>query len=61
MIYKMNKYLTGDRTLQTESCHIQALAPVAAAEIIVLTTHGAASDDKAGSMTTPTALNEGEL
>ena len=60
MIYNMIKYLTGDRTLQSESCHIQALTPVAAPKIIILTTHGAASDDEAGSMTPPTALNEGE-
>ena len=31
---------------------MQTLAPVAAPEIVVLTTHGAASDDKARSMTT---------
>ena len=40
---------------------MQPLAPVAAPEIVVLTTHGAASDDKARSMTTPRALDEGEL
>ena len=31
---------------------MQTLTPVAAPEVVVLTTHGAASDDKAGSMTT---------
>ena len=41
--------------------HMQTLAPVAAPEIVVLTTHGATSDDKARSMTTPRALDEGEL
>ena len=40
---------------------MQTLALVAAPEIVVLTTHGAASDDKACSMTTPRALDEGEL
>ena len=40
---------------------MQTLVPSAAPEIVVLTTHGAASDDEACSMTTPRALDEGEL
>ena len=40
---------------------MQALGPMAAPEVVVLTTHGAASDDKAGSMTTPRALNEARV
>ena len=40
---------------------MQTLAPVATPEVVVLTTHGAASDDKARSMTIPRALDEGEL
>ena len=59
LVYNMNKYLTGARRLKFESCHMQT--PVAALEVVVLTTHGAASDDKACYMTTPRALNEGEL
>ena len=61
LVYNMNKYSTCARRLKFESCHMQTLAPVAAPEIVVLTTHGAASDDKACSMTTPRALDEGEL
>ena len=60
LVYSMNKYLTGARRLKFESCHMQTLAPGAAPEVVVLTTHGAANDDKAGSMTTPWALEEGE-
>ena len=61
LVHNMDKYLTGARRLKFKSCHMQTLAPVAAPEAVVLTTHGAASDDKACSMTTPRALNEGEL
>ena len=53
----MIKCLTGARTLKTESCHLQTLAPMAAPEVVNLATHGATSDDKVGSMTTPRALN----
>ena len=53
LVYNMTRYLTGAPMLKTESCHMQTLAPVAAQEVVVLTTHGAASDDKAGSMTLP--------
>ena len=60
LVYNMNKYLTCARRLTFESCHMQTLAPVAAPEIVVLTTHGATSDDKACSMTTPRALDVGE-
>ena len=52
LVYIMNKYSTCARRLEFESCHMQTLAPVAAPEVVVLTTHGAASDDKACSMTT---------
>ena len=61
LVYNMNKYLTGARRLKFESCYIQTLAPVAEPGVVVLTTHGAASDDKACSVTTARALNEGEL
>ena len=59
LVCNKNKYLTGARRLKLESCHMQTLAPVAAPEVVVLTTHGAASDYKACSMTTPRAWNEG--
>ena len=45
LVYNMNKYLTCARRLKFEGCHMQTLAPVAAPEIVVSTTHGAASDD----------------
>ena len=38
---------------KTERCHMRTLAPLATPEVVVLTTHGTASDDKAGSVTTP--------
>ena len=59
LVYNMNMYLTGARRLNFESCHMQILAPMAAPEVVVLTTHGTTSDDKACPMTTPRALNEG--
>ena len=40
---------------------MQTLGPVAAPESVVLTIHGAASDDKVGSTTIPRALNEARL
>ena len=61
LVYNMNKYSTCAGRLKFESCLMQTLAPVAAPEIVVLTTHGAASDDKACFITTPRALDEGEL
>ena len=57
----MNNYITRARTLKKQELSRANLAPVAAQEVVVLTAHGAASDDEAGSMTTPRALNEGEL
>ena len=40
---------------------MQTLVPVAAPEVVVLTTHGVTSDDQACPMTTLRALNGGEL
>ena len=38
LVYNMNKYLTGARRLKFESCYMPT--PVAAPEVVVLTTHG---------------------
>ena len=41
----MNKYLIGAQTLKTESYHMQTLVPVAALGVVILATHGAASNN----------------
>ena len=50
-----------DASMRHNDCLCEQMQTVASPEVVGLATHGAASDDKAGSMATPRALNEGEF
>ena len=64
LVYNMNKYLTGARGLKFEGCHMQTLAPVLDERYRKLSFWQPMVPPvttKPGSMTTPRALNVGEL